>query len=263
MSDTKISAMPLAATLTGGEIVPLVQSSANVQQTLTNTVNQTIAAGPTATRTALGLGTMATQNADSVVITGGSATLDTLKTSGLTGYLYGNDGSGNVTAATTIPFSAVASQPWIEVADTTSNFNLTTTPTILTGTSTPATNLVTVSGSGITYDAATGIFTFTYAGSYSLAISVNCKAANTGQYVYWYAENNTGSGWTVNTNSGKAFLLVNNDRTQVFAANAVHRAAGQQVRYYFYASASNINVQSTTLPSSTAVVPGIRIQYAG
>ena len=54
-----------------------------------------------------GLGTMSTQNANSVAITGGSAALSTLKTLGLTGYLYGNDTSA-VTASTTIPTSALS-----------------------------------------------------------------------------------------------------------------------------------------------------------
>jgi hypothetical protein len=53
-----------------------------------------------------GLGTMSTQNANSVAITGGSAALNTLKTLGLTGYLYGNDTSA-VTASTTIPNTAI------------------------------------------------------------------------------------------------------------------------------------------------------------
>jgi hypothetical protein len=53
-----------------------------------------------------GLGTMSTQNANAVAITGGSATLGTLITSGLTGYLYGNAGSA-VSASTTIPTSAL------------------------------------------------------------------------------------------------------------------------------------------------------------
>ena len=53
-----------------------------------------------------GLGTMSTQNATSVAITGGSAALSTLKTLGLTGYLYGNDTSA-VTASTTIPNTAI------------------------------------------------------------------------------------------------------------------------------------------------------------
>lgn len=54
-----------------------------------------------------GLGTMSTQNADNVAITGGSAALGTLKTINLTGYLYGNDNTGNVTASTTIPNTAI------------------------------------------------------------------------------------------------------------------------------------------------------------
>ena len=53
-----------------------------------------------------GLGTMSTQNASNVAITGGSAALTTLKTLGLTGYLYGNDTSA-VTASTTIPNTAI------------------------------------------------------------------------------------------------------------------------------------------------------------
>jgi hypothetical protein len=54
-----------------------------------------------------GLGTMSTQNANSVAITGGSVAVSTLKTLGLTGYLYGNDTSA-VTASTTIPTSALS-----------------------------------------------------------------------------------------------------------------------------------------------------------
>lgn len=53
-----------------------------------------------------GLGTMSTQDASNVAITGGSAALGTLKTLGLTGYLYGNDTSA-VTASTTIPNTAI------------------------------------------------------------------------------------------------------------------------------------------------------------
>ena len=53
-----------------------------------------------------GLGTMSTQDASSVAITGGSAAVNTLKTLGLTGYLYGNDTSA-VSASTTIPNTAI------------------------------------------------------------------------------------------------------------------------------------------------------------
>jgi hypothetical protein len=46
MPDTKISAMPGAATLTGTEIVPLVQTGANVQTTVTNFVGQALDVTP-------------------------------------------------------------------------------------------------------------------------------------------------------------------------------------------------------------------------
>lgn len=53
-----------------------------------------------------GLGTMSTQDANNVAITGGSIAVGTLKTTGLTGYLYGND-TNAVTASTTIPNTAI------------------------------------------------------------------------------------------------------------------------------------------------------------
>ena len=87
MADTKFSAMPAASTLTGGEIAPLVQSGANVQQTVSNILTQ---------------GTNVT--------TLNQVTTANLKTTGLTGYLYGNGSSGNVTASTTVPISAISNQ---------------------------------------------------------------------------------------------------------------------------------------------------------
>ena len=72
MADTKISAMPEAATLDGTEIVPLVQGGLNVQDTVTNFVSETIQVAPGDFRDDLGLGTIAVQDADNVSITGGS-----------------------------------------------------------------------------------------------------------------------------------------------------------------------------------------------
>lgn len=86
MADTKISAMPTASTLTGGEIVPLVQSSANKQNTLSNVLDQGLA-----------------------VTTLTELTTNDLILPGLTGYLYANDTSP-VTASTTIEFSDIDTQ---------------------------------------------------------------------------------------------------------------------------------------------------------
>lgn len=72
MPDTKISAMPAAATLDGTEIVPLVQGGLNKQDTVTALVTETIEINPAAYRTVLELGTIATQDANNVNITGGT-----------------------------------------------------------------------------------------------------------------------------------------------------------------------------------------------
>lgn len=115
MADTKISAMPAATTLTGTEIVPLVQTNANVQTTTSAFVNQTIAAAPATTRTALGLGTMAIQNANSVNISGGSVV-------GITDLLVADGGTGASTytagylkANGTTPFTTVSTIPYSDI----------------------------------------------------------------------------------------------------------------------------------------------------
>lgn len=231
------------------------------------------------------LGTMAYQDANSVAITGGAiggvgisgSTINStpigqttsaagkftaleatssLKTDTLTGYLYGNGSGGDVTASTTIPWSAVATQPYIEVVDTSSTITLTTTPILLQPTTV-------VSNSGITYNSSTGVFTFINAGSYNQVIAVNALASAASQYVYIYAQNWNGSTWITNANSGKQQALINGDITQVTIPNAVKRTAGQQVRYYIYSNSNKVTLQTTTLPGGVgAVVPTIRIQYS-
>lgn len=155
-------------------------------------------------------------------------------------------------------YDKVHTQPWIEVADTnTSSLALTTTPVLLA----PPT---TVSGSGISYDSSTGVFTFPYAGSYDLSLHVNATASASNQFVYIYAENNTGSGWTVNANSGKLYELINSTTVQIIYAQSVHRVAGQQVRYKIYSNSNKVTLGTSTLPGGVgAIVPAIRIQYAG
>lgn len=155
-------------------------------------------------------------------------------------------------------YDKVHGQPWVEVADTTtSSLALSTTPVLLK----PPT---TVSGSGISYDSSTGEFTFNYAGSYALSLHVNATSSAANQFVYIYAENNTGSGWTVTANSGKAYELINANTVQIVYAQAVHRTVGQKVRYKIYSNDIKVSLATTTLPGGVgAVVPAIRIQYAG
>jgi len=156
-----------------------------------------------------------------------------------------------------VNFSDVQNQPHIEVYDRSANIALTATPALLA----PASTLA--GANGITYDPATGIFTFASEGSYSLALNVNAIASATAQFVYIYAEKNTGSGWVLNANSGKAFQLVNNQLTQIVYANAIYRQAGEQTRYWIYSNDGKVTLQTATLPgTSTVYVPAIRIQYS-
>ena len=203
---------------------------------------------------------MAYQNYDNVNITGGQISnvgLTSVRTNGLSGYLKGNGSASPITAVSSIPWSDIGTQPYIEVVDTTTTpIALSTTPQLLK----PPT---TVSSSGISYNSSTGVFTFTNAGSYNQVIAVNAIASASNQYVYIYAENWNGTSWVVNTNSGKQQVLGNNQITQVTIPNAVKRTAGQQVRYWIYSNDVKVTLDTTTLPGGVgAIVPAIRIQYS-
>lgn len=147
---------------------------------------------------------------------------------------------------------------FIEVYDRTSSITVNSTPTLLQPATTGASN-------GITYDASTGVFTWTYAGNFSLSLVVNALASSAGQSVYIYAQQNFGSGWVNNANSGKSFQLTNGQMTQIVYAQAVNRVVGQQVRYFIYSNDSHVTLRTDTLPgvTPTVYVPAIRIQYAG
>lgn len=86
MADTEISAMPVSATLDGTEIVPLVQTGGNVQNTVSDVLDQGLA-----------------------VTTLTELTTNDLILPGLTGYLYGNDLT-SVTASATIPQADIVTQ---------------------------------------------------------------------------------------------------------------------------------------------------------
>lgn len=149
---------------------------------------------------------------------------------------------------------------YIEAFDRTSSITINNTPTLLRPNSfLPATAV------GITYDPATGVFTFLNKGTYSLAISLNITAASSNKLVYVYAQKNTGSGWVNTTNSGKVYETKNGVTTQFVSPQAVYREAGEQTRYYIYSNGTTESLVTQTLPGVTPAVyvPAIRIQFAG
>ena len=206
---------------------------------------------------------MAVQDADTVSITGGTISGTTIDNLTHITTRNHNDLQNIQGGNSTERYHLTAAQygnvgtltDYIEAYDTSASIALTSTPTLLTPASTGGSN-------NITYNNSTGVFTFPTAGNYSLSLSVNAIASAANQYVYIYAQNNTGSGWVTNTNSGKIFMLPNGITTQIVYAQSVHRSAGQQVRYYIYSNDGKVILTTSSLPSSTAIVPAIRIQYS-
>lgn len=145
-----------------------------------------------------------------------------------------------------------------DVLTTTSGIVLPTTPTVLIPTTT---NRVT----GITYDNTTGIYTFVNGGAYSLIIQLNGIPSAANKNVYFYAEENTGSGWVIRRYSARVQRLTTSSSEQVVFSAAIYFDAGTQTRHFVWADAS-VTLNSTDLPGTTAgtvTVPAIRVSWSG
>jgi hypothetical protein len=161
------------------------------------------------------LGTMAYENANSVSITGGAiggvgisgSTVDntpigtstpstgkftsleatgSLKTDTLTGYLYGNDSTGNVTASTTIPYTSVTTVPYGAFHDTTTQTASAATVTAITFNATDYSN-------NVSRGTPTSRIVVSKSGTYSVTFSL--QGANTASSVdnitVWFRINGT------------------------------------------------------------------------
>lgn len=148
---------------------------------------------------------------------------------------------------------------YIDVQTTTSGITLPTTPTVIK----PVT---TVGSNGITYDSATGIYTFTNGGTYSLTITLNATASAANKTIYFYAEENTGSGWVIRRYSARSRLLATTTEEQSLFSASISFAAGTQTRHTIWASSATITLNSTDVPGTTAgtvTVPALRVSWEG
>jgi uncharacterized membrane protein len=264
MADTKISAMTAASTLTGTEIVPLVQTNANVQTTTSLFVNQTIAAAPATTRTALGLGTMAVQNANSVNISGGAVVgiTDLLVADGGTGastytagYLKAN-GTSPFTTVSTIPYSDITGGPVGNLYY--GSFYDTTTQSVLIADTAYAmkfgTNVINNKGITITNNLAgdpTRI-TFANAGTYNIQFSAQLDSVtgSTQTTEIWFAKNGVADSYS------STIVTVQGTTAETVAAwnYWVTVTAGQYYEIFWAANNTGVKLTST---APTGIYPGV------
>jgi hypothetical protein len=264
MADTKISAMPAAATLTGTEITPLVQTNANVQTTTSAFVNQTIAAAPATTRTALGLGTMAVQNANSVNISGGAVV-------GITDLLVADGGTGASTytagylkANGTTPFTTVATIPYSDITggpvgnlyygsfyDTTtqSAAAINTAYAMIFGTNVINNKGITIANNGSGNPTR---ITFANAGTYNIQFSAQLDSVtgSTQTAQIWFAKNGVADSYS------STIITVQGTTAETVAAwnYWVTVTAGQY--YEIFWAADNTGVKLTSA-APTGVYPGV------
>lgn len=264
MADTKISAMPGATTLTGTEIVPLVQTNDNVQTTTSAFVNQTIAAAPATTRTALGLGTMAVQNANSVNISGGAVV-------GITDLLVADGGTGASTytagylkASGTTPFTTVATIPYSDITGGPvgnlyyGSFYDTTTQSVLATDTAYAMkfgiNVINNKGITIANNLAgdpTRI-TFANAGTYNIQFSAQLDSVtgSTQTTQIWFAKNGVADPYS------STIVTVQGTTAETVAAwnYWVTVTAGQYYEIFWAANNTGIKLTATT---PTGIYPGV------
>lgn len=147
----------------------------------------------------------------------------------------------------------------LEVLDTSASVSLPTTPTVFK----PPT---TVSSNGITYDSSTGIVTFTKAGSYTFLLLLNAQASASNKNVFFYAEVDTGSGFSIRRYSARQHELLNASTQQLTFASANQWDVGHRFRLSVWCDSSSVTLKSVDVPGTTAgtvTLPATRLLVVG
>lgn len=147
--------------------------------------------------------------------------------------------------------------PSIEILDTSTSVVLPTTPTVFKP-------LTVAYNDGFTYNSSTGELTLLNTGSYSISISFNALPSASNKNIYFYAEVNTGSGWSPIRYSAKELELINQQETQVNVNLAEYFPKNTKLRFNIWGDAT-ITLKTTDLPGTTAgtvTLPAYRFQMA-
>ena len=147
--------------------------------------------------------------------------------------------------------------PSIELLNTNALVVLPLTPTVFKAT-TVAYN------DGFTYDTSTGILTTSVSSSYSLNIKFNAQPSASNKYIYFYAEEDEGSGWTIDRYSARKLELQNQTETEVSISVSHYYPAGTKIRYYIWGDIL-ISLKTTDLVGTTpgtVTVPAFKLQMA-
>ena len=147
--------------------------------------------------------------------------------------------------------------PSIELLNTTATVVLPTVPTVFKATTV-------VRNDGFTYSLATGVMTTLVSSSYSLNLKFNAQPSAANKYIYFYAEENKGSGWVIDRYSARKLELVNQTETEVVLGVSQYYPVGTQIRYFIWGDAT-ITLKTTNLPGTTAgtvTVPAFKLQMA-
>lgn len=257
MPDTKISAMPAAATLNGTEITPIVQTGTNKQVTTANYVAQVLNVNA-ATPTQGGTGLTSYTLGDTLYA---SATNTLAKLAGnttTTQKFLAQTGTGSVSAApawTTLSMSSVSPAYGMFISTVNQANGGATAANLVT----LNTQIVTASG----VSNAAGVITLSTAGIYQVIVELfftSTTGANP-TIAQWLSQNGTNI-----PNSTQDFQLLGGANTTQASICVWHvnAAAGDVLRAYWHSSNTNVSLVSQaagtnpTRPASPSAIVAIQ-----
>ncbi len=147
--------------------------------------------------------------------------------------------------------------PNLEIVLTAASTILPTTPTVIKPDAT-------IRSEGVTYDSSTGIITFNQSQNYTVAFLINATPSAANKNIYFFFDENYGSGWVPKLYSGRQLNLPNSTETQVPAVISRYYEVGTQLRFQVWGD-STITLVTSDLPGTTAGTvkkPAFRVTIA-